>query len=187
MAPQRSVRKHYAPTAQGALWPASLHHRRGPAYTARVHDVFGWLTLREWLAILRIGVGLWWLESVRHKNLPAFLRGGSMNWVEKLTRDHPVPAYAGLIRRTSLGSPRSRLVTSYLVVAGEFSVGASLTLGLLTVAGAIVGLFLNLNYLLLAGLTDQGEQGQNLMMILIEVVILATAAGTTWGIDGRLF
>jgi len=162
--------------------------RRGPrAYTAGVHDVFGWLSVREWLALLRIGVGLWWLESVRHKNLREFLRGSSMNWVEKLTRDHPVPAYAALVRRSSLGSQHSRLVTSYLIVAGESCVGVSLSLGLLTVLGAIVGLFQNLNYLLLAGLTDQGEQGQNLMMILIEVVVLATGAGMTWGIDGKLF
>jgi len=50
-----------------------------------------------------------------------------------------------------------------------------------------VGLFLNLNYLLLAGLRDQGEQGQNLLMILIEVVVIATGAGRIWGIDGLLF
>jgi thiosulfate dehydrogenase [quinone] large subunit len=152
-----------------------------------VHDVFGWLTLREWLAILRIGVGLWWLESVRHKDLRGFLRGGSMGWVESLTLNHPIPAYAGMIRRASLSSQRRRLVTSWLVVLGEFSVGVSLTLGFLTPIGAIVGIFLNTNYLLLAGLTDQGEQGQNLMMILSEVVILFTGAGTTWGIDGLLF
>jgi thiosulfate dehydrogenase [quinone] large subunit len=150
-------------------------------------DAFGWLTLDQWLAILRIGVGLWWLESVRHKDLRSFLRGSSMNWVESLTRDHPVPAFAGLIRRVSLGSPRRRVVTSWLVVSGEFLVGLSLTLGLLTPLGAVGGIFLNSNYLLLAGLKDQGEQGQNLMMILIEVVILGTGAGGTWGLDGLIF
>ncbi|HLZ72851.1 MAG TPA: TQO small subunit DoxD [Dehalococcoidia bacterium] len=150
-------------------------------------DALDWLTLREWLAILRIGVGLWWLESVRHKDLPNFLRGSAMNWVESLTAKHPIPGFANAIRRVSLSSRRRRVITSWLVVLGEFSVGVSLALGLLTPVGAIVGLFLNTNYLLLAGLTDQGEQGQNLMMILSEIVILFTAAGTTWGIDGRLF
>src|SRR6266542_4419156 len=108
-------------------------------------DIFDWLTLAQWLAVLRIGVGLWWLESVRHKNLPDFLRGGAMDWVESLTRDHPVPPFANLIRRMSLSSRRRRLVTSRLVVAGEFSVGISLALGLLTPAGALVGIFLNSN------------------------------------------
>ena len=152
-----------------------------------MRDVFGWLSSEQWLAILRIGVGLWWLESVRHKDLAGFLRGGAMGWVESLTVDHPIPAFAALVRATALRSRRSRLIASWLVVAGEFCVGVSLTLGLLLPVGAIVGLFLNLNYLLLAGVRDQGEQGQNLMMILSEVVILATLGGRTWSLDRLLF
>jgi uncharacterized membrane protein YphA (DoxX/SURF4 family) len=146
-----------------------------------------WLTLAQWLAVLRIGVGLWWLESVRHKDLPSFLQGGAMNWVEGLTRDHPIPSFARLIQRVSLSTPRRRVVTSWLVVSGEALVGISLTLGLLTPLGAIGGIFLNTNYLLLVGLKDQGEQGQNLMMILSEVVILGAGAGMTWGLDAVLF
>jgi thiosulfate dehydrogenase [quinone] large subunit len=152
-----------------------------------VEDIFGWQTDAEWLAILRIGVGLWWLESVRHKDLPGFLRGGAMNWVESLTKDHPIPPFARTIQRVSLSSQRRRVVTSWLVVAGEFCVGVSLTLGLLTYAGIVVGLFLNLNYLLLAGFKDQGEQGQNLMMLLAGVVMFATAPGMTWGLDAAIF
>ncbi len=150
-------------------------------------DIFNWLTREEWLAILRIGTGLWWLESVRHKDLRSFLRGGGMDWVESLTENHPIPLFAGTIRRVSLSSPRRRLVTSWLVVAGETSVGISLALGFLTPAGLLVGMFLNLNYFLLAGLRDQGEQGQNLMMLLSEAVCFATAAGMTWSIDALLF
>lgn len=150
-------------------------------------DIFGLLTHEQWLAFLRIGIGLWWLESVRHKDLRGFLRGSAMNWVEGLTRDHPVPPFAAMVRSVSLSTPRRRIVTSWLVVAGELSAGISLALGFLTPAGAVVGLFLNFNYLLLAGLKDQGEQGQNLMMILIELVVFATGAGTTWGLDGVLF
>nr|MBA3302966.1 DoxX family protein [Acidimicrobiia bacterium] len=30
-----------------------------------------------WLAVLRIGVGLWWLESWRHKDKTAWFRRGS--------------------------------------------------------------------------------------------------------------
>jgi thiosulfate dehydrogenase (quinone) large subunit len=152
-----------------------------------MHDIFGRLTDQQWLAILRIGVGLWWLESVRHKDVGGFLRGGSMGWVESLTVDHPIPAFAALVRNTALRGPRSRLITSWLVLFGELSVGVSLSLGLLLPVGAVVGMFLNLNYLMLAGLRDQGEQGQNLMMLLSEVVILATLGGRTWALDGLLF
>ena len=151
-------------------------------------DIFDWLTRQEWLAILRIGIGLWWLESVRHKNLRDFVGGGSMGWVESLTENHPLPAFASTIKRVSLSSPRRRVVTSWLVILGEFSVGLSLTFGFLTPAGCIIGAFLNINYFLLAGVKgDYGEQGQNLMMLLISVVLFATAAGMTWGIDAALF
>ena len=144
------------------------------------------MNARHWLALLRIGVGLWWLESVRHKNLPDFLRGGAMDWVESLTKDHPIPAFARQIQRLSLASQRRRVATSWLVVAGELLVGLSLTLGLFTPLGAAGGIFLNLNYLLLAGLKDQGEQGQNLMMLLSEAVILGSDAGRTWSLDTAL-
>jgi thiosulfate dehydrogenase [quinone] large subunit len=151
-------------------------------------DIFDWLTRAEWLALLRIGLGLWWLESVRHKDLRDFLSGGSMGWVESLTKDHPIPAFAGMIERMSLASQRRRVITSWLVVLGEASVGLSLVLGFLTPAGLIVGVFLNLNYFLLAGLKpDYGEQGQNIMMIMVSVVLFATAAGMTWGVDAALF
>ena len=150
-------------------------------------DIFDWLTRAEWLAILRIGIGAWWLESVRHKNLKDFLGGGSMGWVDSLTKDHPIPPFANMVRSLSLSSQRRRVVTSWLVVLGELSVGLSLAFGFLTPVGLIVGIFLNVNYLLLAGLKDYGEQGQNTTMILISVVLLATAAGMTWGVDSLLF
>jgi hypothetical protein len=40
---------------------------------------------------------------------------------------------------------------------------------------------------LLAGLRDQGEMGQNLMMILSEIVILGTLGGRIWSLDSLLF
>ena len=33
-----------------------------------------WLTAAEWLAVLRIGLGLWWFESFRHKDKAAWFK-----------------------------------------------------------------------------------------------------------------
>jgi len=150
-------------------------------------DIFDWLAKEEWLAILRIGLGLWWLESVRHKDLPGFLRGGSRGWVEGLVEDHPIPAFGRVLKATALRSERSWVVVSWMVVLGEFAAGVSITFGFLTFAGLVLAAFLNLNYLLLAGLKDQGEQGQNLMMLLIAVVLFVTGSGAVWGIDAAIF
>ncbi len=155
-------------------------------------DIFGFLTGEQWLAILRIGVGLWWLESVRHKPLRKFVSGQMINWSVSLAENHPVPAYGSLIKRTL--QPNAAWFP-YLVVAGEAAVGIGLTFGFLTPVAALVAIFLNLNYLALAGVRPkdltvnagyQCEQGQNLMMILSQVLILVLAAGSVWSIDSAL-
>lgn len=157
-----------------------------------MEDVFGFLTADQWLAILRIAVGLWWLESVRHKPLRRFVNGQMVNWTASLADNHPVPAYGALIKRLVI--PNAAWFP-YLILLGETSVGIGLTLGLLTPVAAIVGLFLNLNYLSLAGVRPadpsvnacfQCEQGQNLMMIASQALIFMMAAGCAWGVDGAL-
>jgi hypothetical protein len=40
-----------------------------------MNTLFGILTVEQWLAILRIGIGLWWLKSVLHKPLRKFVSG----------------------------------------------------------------------------------------------------------------
>jgi hypothetical protein len=68
-------------------------------------------------------------------------------------------------------------------------------LGFLTPLALIVGIFLNLNYISLAGVKPkdikvnpcyQCEQGQNWNMLVAEVVLLFTAAGCTWSLDSLL-
>ena len=43
------------------------------------------LSAPDWLAILRIGLGLWWLESFRHKDKKAwFERGSGIAWAKSV-------------------------------------------------------------------------------------------------------
>ena len=155
-------------------------------------DIFGFLTIAQWLALLRIALGLWWLESVRHKDMRNFLEVEMIRWSILLAEHHPVPAYGNLIKRMLLAT---RNWFPYLIVLGELTVGLGLTLGFLTPLAALVSIFLNLNYLALAGVkpkhvsvnpTYEVEQGQNLMMLAIGVVVLVTGAGCTWSIDALL-
>ena len=155
-------------------------------------DIFGFLTVEQWLALLRISVGLWWLESVRHKDLRRFLQTEMVSWTLNLADSHPVPTYGRLLRR--LIQPNAAWFP-YLIVLGELCVGLGLTFGILTPVSALVGLFLNLNYLSLAGVPPHDlslnpgyevEQGQNFMMMAIEIVVFVLAAGCTWGADGAL-
>lgn len=157
-----------------------------------MEDIFGFLGAEQWLAMLRIALGLWWLESVRHKPLRRFVGGQMVDWTLALAENHPVPAYGKLIKQ--IVGP-SRRWFPYFNLAGELAVGIGLTFGFLTPVSALVAIFLNLNYLSLAGVRPkqrevnpgyQCEQGQNLMMIASELIILALGAGAVWSLDRLL-
>jgi thiosulfate dehydrogenase [quinone] large subunit len=155
-------------------------------------DIFGILSINQWLALLRIAVGLWWIKSVLHKPLRDFVQSQMADWSLSLADNHPVPAIGSMMR--SLIAP-NRSWFPYLVVFGEAAVGIGLTLGLFTPIALIVGIFMNLNYLLLAGVKPrdrsvnpayQCEQGQNINMIAAEIVLFFLGAWSTWSIDSLL-
>ena len=115
-----------------------------------------------------------------------------VDWTLALADNHPVPAYGRLIRR--MVEP-NRSWFPYLILLGELSVAIGMTLGLLTPLALIVAIFLNLNYISLAGVRPkdisvnpayQCEQGQNWNMLVAEVVLFFTAAGCTWSLDSLL-
>jgi len=157
-----------------------------------METLFGILTVEQWLAILRIGIGLWWLKSVLHKPLREFVSGQMTNWTLALADNHPVPAYGRLIRKTV--EPNASWFP-YLVVLGEAAVAIGLILGFLTPISLLVAIFLNLNYIALAGVRPkdinvnkcyQCEQGQNYVMIVAEVTLLATNSCAVWSVDALL-
>ncbi|MDQ3943583.1 MAG: DoxX family protein [Actinomycetota bacterium] len=138
---------------------------------------------QEWLAVLRIGVGLWWLESWRHKDKAAwFERGAGIAWAASVAEKHRW----GFVRRAfaAVVAPRPRLM-SYLVVFGELAIGLGLVAGFLTPVAAAAGLLLNVSYFVLM-IHDWAEQGQNSMMALVEVVVLGAAGGNEWSVDAAL-
>jgi thiosulfate dehydrogenase [quinone] large subunit len=159
-----------------------------------MRDSFGLLTVEQWLAILRIGIGLWWLKSVFHKDLKKFTSGQMIDWTLSLADNHPWPWFGRYIRK--LLTP-TRAWFPYLILAGELSVAIGMIFGLLTPIALVVGIFLNLQYLLLAGAKPrdrsvnpayQCEQGQNWAMIMAEVVLFFTFTATAgvWSLDSLL-
>jgi thiosulfate dehydrogenase [quinone] large subunit len=150
------------------------------------------LGVNQWLAILRIGIGLWWVKSVFHKDIPKFLQTGMVSWTVEMAESHPWNAYGQAIKRTVTASSSW---FPYLVLLGELAVGVGLTFGFLTPVSALVAIFLNINYLLLAGvkLKDVSvnpcfrvEQGKNWSMILAELMIITIGAGAVWSVDNLL-
>jgi thiosulfate dehydrogenase (quinone) large subunit len=145
-------------------------------------ELFG-IDPQEWVAVLRIGVGLWWFESWRHKNKEAwFERGAGISWAASVAEKHRW----GFVKRgfDTVVAPRPKQM-SYLVVFSELAIGLGLIFGFLTPVAAVAGMLLNLLYFVLM-IHDWAEQGQNSMMFLAQLVVLGTQAWETWSIDDAL-
>ena len=137
----------------------------------------------KWLAICRIGLGLWWVESFRHKNKKAwFEKGSGISWAASVAEKHRW----GFVKRgfEKVVAPRPKLM-SYLVVFGELAIGLGLVAGFLTPIAAGAGLLLNLLYFVLM-IHDWAEQGQNLMMALISAAVIGGQAWSVWSLDEAL-
>ena len=140
------------------------------------------LTGTEWLAVLRIGLGLWWLESWRHKDKRDWFTGGGIRWAAGIAKEHRWPFVRQGFDR--IVAPRPRLM-AYVVAYAELALGLGLIAGFLTPIALVAGLLLNLIYLVLM-IHDWAEQGQNSMMALISVVVLGAHGWQTWSLDDAL-
>lgn len=142
-----------------------------------------WLDAPEWLAVLRIGLGLWWLESFRHKDKRAWIeRGAGIDWAKSIAEKHRWRAVRTGFEK--LVAPRPKLM-SYMILGSELSLGIGLTLGFLTPVALVASVLLNLVYFVLM-IHDWAEQGQNIMMVTIGVVAFGTHAWQRWSLDAAL-
>jgi uncharacterized membrane protein YphA (DoxX/SURF4 family) len=137
------------------------------------------------LALVRIAFGGYFLAQAVSK-----IQGGWLGSADPLLR------FIGpsLERNTVEGFYRPFLenvvvpnapLFSQLVAIGEFSVGLSLLLGLLTRPSMVVAIFLNLNYMLQKGLANNAGSNDR-MFVVCELAFLLGAAGLVWGLDGFL-
>ena len=150
----------------------------------------------QWLAVLRIVVGLYFVKSLITK-MSFVMVGGvlpipavSERWlgvmpkiVARQASDNPLAFYKQFLEETVL--PHSSLFAQ-LTAWGETVVGLGLTLGLLTGIASLVGLFLVTNYGLATQWMSPGQQGFHLVLFSLMLAFLFARAGRTWGLDGWL-
>ncbi|QEU93117.1 DoxX family membrane protein [Streptomyces kanamyceticus] len=141
-----------------------------------------WLSGAELLAVLRIGLGLWWLESWRHKDKKTWFGGGGIGWAAGIAEKHRWTAVRSGF--DVVVKPRPQTM-AYVVAYAELALGLGLIFGFLTPIALVGGLLLNLIYLVLM-IHDVAEQGQNLMMALISVVALFASSWQVWSLDAAL-
>ena len=150
----------------------------------------------EWLAVLRIVVGLYFVKSLVTK-MTLVLLGGvvpipavSARWLEvmpklvtKQASENPIAFYKHFLEATVL--PNSSFF-AHLTAWGETVVGIGLTLGLLTGVASLIGVVLVVNYGLATQWMSPGQQGFHLVLFFLMLAFLFARAGRTWGLDAWL-
>ena len=137
----------------------------------------------EWFAVLRIGLGLWWLESWRHKDKKGwFERGTGIAWAQSVAEKHRW----GFVRTgfDKVVAPRPKAI-AYIVVFAELALGLGLVTGTLTPIALVGSGLLSALYFVLM-IHDWAEQGQNWMMFLVAVICFFAHAWNTWSVDDAL-
>ena len=150
----------------------------------------------EWLAVLRLVVGLYFVKSLVTKMSIGMLGGVlpipvvSERWLEVMPKivtrqasENPIAFYKHFLEGTVI--PNST-VFAQLTAWGETAVGIGLTLGLLTGVASIVGLLLVTNYGLATQWMSPGQQGFHIVLFFLMLAFLFARVGRTWGVDGWL-
>jgi uncharacterized membrane protein YphA (DoxX/SURF4 family) len=150
----------------------------------------------EWLAFLRIAVGLYFVKSLVTKMTISLvggvlpLPGVSERWltvmpnlVTRQASENPILWYKGFLDHTVLTHPA---LFAHLTAWGETVVGIGLTLGLLTGLASFIGLILVVNYGLATQWMSPGQQGFHLILFALMVAFFFARAGRTWGLDGKI-
>lgn len=129
--------------------------------------------------IVRVYVGYQWLHAGWGKAFgekPFNATGYLMGAIKKATGAHPAvqPWYASFLKNVAV--PNAKLF-SFLVAYGEVLVGLALIVGFASMFAALMGAFMNLNFML------AGSTSTNPILFTLQVLMLA-AGGATVGYLG---
>ncbi len=148
----------------------------------------------EWLAVLRIATGAWFIKAIWTKWV---LLGGflpvpmaSQRWIETMPRIlegyaeiNPLALFSSLLQHSIIPNVE---VFAHLTAIGEGLIGIGLTLGLFTRTSAVGGFFLLLCYEIGAMGLPFSRHGLRLLMIVAVVAFFFARAGAVWGCDAWL-
>ena len=147
----------------------------------------------QWLAVLRILIGFWFVKALTSK-MDFVLLGGFFpfigvepRWlsmmpelVTKQAAENPILWYKTFLEQTVL--PNSALFAQ-LTAWGEVLVGLSLTTGCLAGLGALGGLWLSINYGLASMHMSAASKGFHYMLVITLAVLFMVRSGRAWGLD----
>lgn len=139
---------------------------------------------RGLLAILRIYLGIILVitdlgKLTRHDPFTVEM----VNFLSTVAARRASPLYLQFLQQVVI--PHARLF-SYLVLTGELVAAISLLAGLATRVGALIAMFLFLNYMLAKGRMFWSPDSQDAGLFIMAAVVFLARAGRVWGLDAYL-
>ena len=128
------------------------------------------------LFLLRLALSFIWLSAGLSKLFDRQFINNFPNTIGNFAKASHFYFYTDFLNQYVI--PNSE-VFAQLSVWGEILTGVAFLIGFPMVLGALVGIFLNLNYFLIA--TQPPSQFLNILMIFSQLVAYTNDAGCTWG------
>jgi hypothetical protein len=145
----------------------------------------------EWLAFLRIVVGLYFVKALWQKLelvggvIPVPMASG--RWIDTMPKivarqaaENPILWYKHFLEGTVLQNPA---LFAHLTAVGETAVGVGLTLGLLNGLSSAVGFAMAVAYGLATQWMTPGQRGFHIVLVACMIVFYGARAGRRWGVD----
>lgn len=133
------------------------------------------------LLLLRLAISYVWLTAGLSKLFnPQFISNFPVT-LDGFVKNTPFDFYEGFLKQYIL--PHA-YVFAQLTIWGEILTGIAFLLGFPMVIAALAGIFMNLNYYLVA--TSTPSQFVNIILIFSQFAAYACGAGNFWGINAKL-
>ena len=138
-----------------------------------------------WWIGIRIYLGVSWVIVGFTMWTPIFSRYFFQQMVDYMAAEGPFPWYNALLE--NLVSPNAQIF-AHLIQYVQIFIGFCLLLGLLTNLAAVVGIFLNINFLIAISWADPTRTvaAQNIFVAFHEVLFILLLVGRSFGVDEYL-
>ena len=133
------------------------------------------------LLLLRLAISYIWLTAGISKLLnPSFI-SHFPSTIEQFAKDTHFTCYSSFLKEQVLPNAQ---IFAQLTIWGEILTGVAFLLGFPLFIAAIIGIFMNVNYFLVA--TTVPSQFVNILLIFSQLAAYANNAGNTWGMSASL-
>jgi uncharacterized membrane protein YphA (DoxX/SURF4 family) len=181
---------HRAARSGAAFSVGEIGETTLPRFAERIHTMslagnFKQSTYLGYLALLRILVGCLFLLVAWPKVSGRFVNGQALpqQLLNGVPKD-PLRWHRAFVEGFVI--PHGHFFT-YLVIAGELSIGICLVIGLLVRIASLFGAFYNFNILFsVAYAAGGGTVNYNRVLILLHLIFVSASAGRALGLDGLL-